>query len=127
MARGPEALTDAELLEILLRTGVEGMNAVELAREILLTFGSVPAMITAPLTAWRDIKGVGSAKLAQVLAVLELGRRAVLPDRREETFVKRTAQAAAYFNERVRIVGNQLDTDGALLGCAWLARQALAG
>jgi DNA repair protein RadC len=49
-------LTASELLAIVLRTGLEGKNAVELGREILLHFGSVPAM----MTAWRDIKGLSA-------------------------------------------------------------------
>lgn len=128
LARGPEALTDAELLAILLRTGLEGKNAVELGREILLHFGSVPAMMTAPLTAWRDIKGLGAAKLAQVLAALELGRRAALPDKREETFVKSTAQAAAYCSVRLRGLAEEhfrviyLNQRGRLLDDSLIAR-----
>jgi DNA repair protein RadC len=57
LAHGAEALTDAELLAILLRVGVQGKSAVELGRELLLRFGSLQAMMSAPLTAWDDIKG----------------------------------------------------------------------
>ena len=78
LARGAEALTDAELLAILLRVGVQGKSAVELGRELILRFGSLQAMMVAPLTAWEDIKGLGDAKLAQLLAALELGRRVAL-------------------------------------------------
>ncbi len=102
LARGAEALTDAELLAILLRVGVQGKSAVELGRELILRFGSLQAMMVAPLTAWEDIKGLGDAKLAQLLAALELGRRVALPAAREKTVIKTTAQAADYFAARLR-------------------------
>ena len=79
LARGAHALTDAELLAILLRVGVQGKNAVALARELLEKFGSLQGMMTAPLTAWDEIKGVKGAKL--VLDILKKGK--VLYDRAE--------------------------------------------
>src|SRR5437899_1584724 len=82
LSRGPHALTDAELVAILLRVGVRGASAVELGRQILKHFGSVQAMMSAPLDAWRGMKGLGTAKIAQLQAALELGRRAALPGKR---------------------------------------------
>lgn len=102
LAHGAHALTDAELLAILLRVGVQGKSAVELGRELIRRFGSLQAMMSAPLSAWDGIKGLGMAKIAQLQAALELGRRAALPATREETFLKNTQQAAAYFLVRLR-------------------------
>jgi len=102
LTRGAEALTDAELLAILLRVGIQGKNAVELGRELLMRFGSLQTMMAAPQAGWDDIKGLGDAKLAQLLAALELGRRAALPATREQTVIKNTTQAAAYFAARLR-------------------------
>lgn len=102
LAHGAHALTDAELLAILLRVGVQGKSAVELGRELIRRFGSLQAMMSAPLSAWDGIKGLGAAKIAQLQAALELGRRAALPATREETFLKNTQQAAAYFSARLR-------------------------
>jgi len=102
LARGAHALTDAELIAILLRVGVKGKSAVELGRDLLKQFGSVQAMMAAPIIAWDGIKGVKGAKLAQLLAALELGRRAALPTLREKTMIKSTAQAADYFAARLR-------------------------
>jgi DNA repair protein RadC len=96
LSRGAHSLTDAEVIAILLRIGVQGKSAVELARELLKRFGTVQAMMSAPLTAWDGIKGLGNAKLAQLLAGLELGRRAGLPTLREKTTIKSTQQAATY-------------------------------
>lgn len=102
LARGAEKLTEAELLAILLRVGVRGKSAVELGRNVLNHFGSVQAMMNAPLDAWQGIKGLGTAKIAQLQAALELGRRAALPGKREETYIKKTAEAATYFAARLR-------------------------
>lgn len=97
LSRGANALTDAELIAILLRVGVQGKNAVELARSLLNRFGSLQAMMNSPLSDWKGNKGLGTAKVAQLQAALELGRRAALPNVRERTYMKGTQQAAEYF------------------------------
>jgi DNA repair protein RadC len=102
LRRGPHALTDAELLAILLRTGTQGKSAIELGRQLLNHFGSVPEMMAAPLAAWEGIRGVGTAKKAQLQAALELGRRAALPATGDQTIIKSTAAAADYFQARLR-------------------------
>jgi DNA repair protein RadC len=102
LSRGPQDVTDGELLAILLRVGVRGKSAVELGHELLKQFGSLQAMMNAPLAGWRGIKGLGMAKIAQLQAALELGRRASLPRTTKETFVKNTRQAADYFLIRLQ-------------------------
>jgi len=97
LSRGAQDLTDGELLAIVLRVGVHGKSAVELGHELVKQFGSVQAMMNAPLAAWHGIKGLGTAKIAQLQAALELGRRAGLPKKREDSFIKSTKQAADYF------------------------------
>lgn len=75
LARGPQALSDAELLAIFLRTGVVGKSAVDLARELLTRFGSLRELLAAEQTAFCQAPGLGVAKYAQLQAVLEMGRR----------------------------------------------------
>ncbi|HZT61973.1 MAG TPA: DNA repair protein RadC, partial [Burkholderiales bacterium] len=77
LALGPASLADAELLAILLRTGVRGKSAVDLARELLGQFGSVSALLEARSASLGEMPGLGSAKLAQLKAALELARRAL--------------------------------------------------
>jgi DNA repair protein RadC len=77
LAKGPGALADAELLAILLRTGVPGASAVDLARELIERFGSIGALLAADARQLAAARGLGSAKLAQLHAVLELARRAL--------------------------------------------------
>lgn len=76
LACGAATLSDAELLAVLLRTGVRGKSAVELARELLLEFGSVAKLLSAGSNLSR-IKGLGTAKTAQFAAALELARRSI--------------------------------------------------
>jgi DNA repair protein RadC len=75
LRQGPQALSDAELLAIFLRTGVAGKTAVDLARELLGTFGGLRPLLEADATRFCQAKGLGSAKFAQLQAVLEMGRR----------------------------------------------------
>ncbi|MFI8482037.1 DNA repair protein RadC [Pseudomonas sp. NPDC078700] len=75
LASGAEALTDAELLAIFLRTGVAGRSAVDLARHLLVDFGSLRCLLQADLAAFSQHLGLGPAKFAQLQAVLEMGRR----------------------------------------------------
>jgi DNA repair protein RadC len=77
LALGPASLADAELLAILLRTGVKGKSAVDLARELLGRFGSVSALLEAGPVASGEMPGLGGAKQAQLKAALELARRAL--------------------------------------------------
>jgi DNA repair protein RadC len=75
LQRGSAALTDAELLAIFLRTGTPGKSAVDLARELLADFGSLKALLDADQQRFCMGHGLGSAKYAQLQAVLEMAKR----------------------------------------------------
>jgi DNA repair protein RadC len=75
LARGPQALSDAELLAIFLRTGVAGKTAVDVARELLARFGSLRELFLAAPEVVCEAPGLGLAKYAQLQAALEMGRR----------------------------------------------------
>jgi DNA repair protein RadC len=77
LALGASSLADAELLAILLRTGVKGKSAVDVARQLLARFGSVSALLEAAPESLAATPGLGSAKLAQIRAAIELARRAL--------------------------------------------------
>jgi DNA repair protein RadC len=72
---GAGALSDAELLAIFLRTGVKGLTAVDLARNLLNQHGSLRSLLAANEREFCASQGLGSAKYAQLQAVLEMGRR----------------------------------------------------
>ncbi|MDP3839076.1 MAG: DNA repair protein RadC [Methylococcales bacterium] len=75
LQRGSAALTDAELLAIFLRTGVQGKSAVDLARDLLADFGSLKALLDADHQRFCQAHGLGDAKYAQLQAVLEMAKR----------------------------------------------------
>lgn len=83
--------------------------------------------MAAPLSAWGGIKGLGQAKLAQVFAALELGRRVALPAVREKIVIKSTRQASEYFKARLRGLAEEhfrvayLNRQGRLLEDALIA------
>ena len=78
LARGPQALSDAELLAIMLRTGIKGKGVLQLAEELIgPTFGGISGLLNASSHDLKQIKGLGPAKRAELVAVLELSRRAL--------------------------------------------------
>lgn len=72
---GESALTNAELLAILLRVGVQGVNVIELAQQVLNRFGGLRGLHAAGFDELCEVNGVGSAKAAQIKAAIELGYR----------------------------------------------------
>jgi len=83
LARGPGALSDAELLALLLRTGLAGKGVLQLAQELLDGFGGMAGLLHASADDLKRIKGLGPAKRAELVAVLELARRALAEQLRE--------------------------------------------
>lgn len=77
LSRGPAALSDAELLALLLRSGIQGKNVLQLAQELVDRFGGVAGLLHTPAEALKSVKGLGPAKRAELVAVLELARRAL--------------------------------------------------
>ena len=77
LAKGCDALSDAELVAIFLRTGVRGKSAVELAREVLQRCGSLSGLLSADRESVCMVSGLGPAKYAQLQAAIEMGRRAL--------------------------------------------------
>ncbi len=75
LRHGPGGLSDAELLAIFLRTGVSGLSAVDLSRNLLNQFGSLRNLLGADRRAFCEAHGLGPAKYAQLQAVLEMGKR----------------------------------------------------
>jgi DNA repair protein RadC len=76
LARGPQALSDVELLAILLRTGMAGKNVFQLSEELLGPDG-IAGLLQASAQSLQLVKGLGPAKQAELLAVFELARRAL--------------------------------------------------
>ncbi len=92
---GPQALSNAELIAILLRVGVPGENAVQVGQRLLQTFGGILGIHRAPFVNLIHQHGIGEAKAAQIKAAIELGRRLTLESPDERPTINSPADAAA--------------------------------
>jgi DNA repair protein RadC len=109
--RGAGALNDAELIAILLRTGVKGVNAIEVARQLIEEYGSLGALSRCTVQELAKIKGIGFAKGAQLAAAFGLGQRLAreIHSRRkietpEQVYELLGAEMRALHKESLRIV-----------------------
>lgn len=142
LERGASALTDAELLAILLRTGVGGSTAVDLARHLLGRFGGLRALLRAGRGEFCMTHGLGQAKYVQLQAVLEIARRflaegltgrealkdpaavrrllqARLRDREHETF------AALFLDNQHRVIAFDELSQGTIDGASVYPREVI--
>jgi DNA repair protein RadC len=114
LAKGPQALTDAELVAILLRTGLRNKSAVELADDLLKRFGGMAKMLESDL---RGIKGLGPAKTAQFAAAFEILRRSL-----DEKLKERSALTSpGAVRDYLRLTLGRKDEE--IFVCLWLDAQ----
>ncbi len=92
---GPQALSNAELIAILLRVGVTGENAVQMGQRLLNTFHGLSGLHRAPFEDIVNQRGLGEAKASQIKAAIELGRRLTLESPEERAAINSPADAAA--------------------------------
>ena len=92
---GPQALTSAELLAILMRVGVSGENAVQLGQRLLKRFSGLTGLQRADFGEVCAVRGLGPAKAAQIKAAIELGRRLSLEGPDDRPSIHSPADAAA--------------------------------
>ena len=93
-AVGAAALSHAELLAILLRVGTKGENAVRLAERLLAQWGGLPGLHRMSHADLCQMKGIGQAKAAQLMAAIELGRRIAVSSPDERPAISSPADAA---------------------------------
>jgi DNA repair protein RadC len=91
--RGADDLSDAELLSIIISTGIKGKSAEKIAEEILLKFGSFKGMANQPLKKFLDIKGLGDAKIVRIAAAFGIAKRCV------EAVIKELKEDQLFHNE----------------------------
>jgi DNA repair protein RadC len=119
LSRGAAALSDRELLGLVLGSGLPGCDAIELAATLIGASGGLPALATADPHVLKQLPGVGAAKAARVAAAFELARRAALTEERRRVASSSdvAAVAAPYLrglrHERVIVVA--CDSSGGLL------------
>lgn len=132
LERGATALSDAELLAILLRTGTRGQNAVEMARALLLQTGSLMKLMNMPFQELSQYKGLGLASFCQFAAVMEIGRR-VLNEELQQMPILSSPQAVTDYlrlrigHERIEIsLALFLNTQNHLIACEELSRGTIS-
>lgn len=119
---GPTAVSTAELLAILLRTGVPGENVVRLAERLLMQFKDLPGLARASIPELMTVHGVGEAKAVEIKAALEIGRRLLASAPQEKPRVTSPADAAnllmseMMFLEKEHLKLVLLDTRNNVLG-----------
>jgi DNA repair protein RadC len=105
---GPQALSDAELLAIFLRTGVSGKTAVDLARDLLQTYGGLRALLEAERTRFCATRGLGIAKYALLQAVLEMARRHLAEQLRRQDPLENPDITRRYLASRLRHLPHEI-------------------
>src|SRR5215216_6749736 len=93
-ALGSSALSDAELLAIMLRVGSQGESVVDLANRLLVTYGGLVGLSRISFIELCDVHGLGEAKACQLKSALEMGRRLLLAQSEERLQVRSPADLA---------------------------------
>ncbi len=133
LAQGAAALSDAELLAIFLRTGVRGMTAVDLARDLMRRFGGLRPLLAAERTQFCASKGLGEAKYVQLQAVLEIARRHLSETLTRGVALSSPQAAGDYLRACLRDREHEvfavlfLDSQHRVLACEELSRGTLDG
>lgn len=99
---GPQHLTDAEILAIFLRTGTKKQSAIELARSLIDNFGSIAELLAAPKESVLACHGIGTAKYAQMLASLEMGKRYLDSELKTGSSLNRSQVVKDYITTQLR-------------------------
>lgn len=106
---GPENLSESDLLALILRTGTQGTNVVQLAELLLMKYGSLSALAQASTEELkRDFPGIGKEKAKQIKAALEIGRRLVQENIGERPRIASPEEAAAVLRERARSLDREV-------------------
>ncbi len=110
LSQGPERLSTTELLAILLRTGRRGQSAVELSRHLLNRYGGLRGLERSLPEDIRETKGLGPAKVAQLKAALELGKRLLQEERGKRPVVGSSQEAYAHLRLQMRDLPKEVFT-----------------
>lgn len=102
MARGAAGMSNAELLAIILRTGVRNESAVMLAHRLLRDAGGIRGLTDRTIEQLCELRGIGTAKALQILAALELGKRVAVSEMDDLPIIRSPLDAAKLISEEMR-------------------------
>jgi len=146
LTQGAVALSDAELLAVILRNGVQGKDATVLARELLAQFGGMRGLLSAEHSELQKVRGLGQAKVTALVAITEMAKRCLRQDLMTGNFLRDPAAVVDYLSmglrdkktEMLKVVfldkGNRVageedfpggDTDKALVNVRAVIRRAV--
>lgn len=108
LARGPAALADAELLALLLRTGIQGTPVLQMAQALLDRFGGWAGLLAAGVHDLAQVKGLGPAKRAEIAAVLEIARRSLAQQLAEKPAMSDVASVKTYLRLHLGSLGHEV-------------------
>lgn len=128
---GPGVLSDTEMIVLVLGTGLPGHDVFDVARTLLGRFGSLRAMLDATYSDFDDLRGIGPAKKAQLMAIMEMARRSLVDKMRDRSLMNSPEAVQDYL--RLRIGGSPhevfvslfLDARHRLIRCEESARGTL--
>ncbi|MGB3835235.1 RadC family protein [Castellaniella sp.] len=132
LQHGVQSLTASELLAVLLRTGTRGRSAVGMAHDLIAHFGGLRRLLSAETTALLAFPGLGVAKTCELLAVQELGRRALEEPLRNGRVLNQPDQVKQFCAMRLahlrieHCIGLFLDTQLRLIDCIEVAKGTLS-
>ncbi len=123
-ACGPGALTEVELLSVVLRTGAEGVSVIDMSRYLMDSFGAegISGLCSATMAELMKIRGIGRVKAMQLVCIAELSKRIARSVRGNAPAFTTPKSVAAYYMEQLRherqekVLVVMLDTRGRLLG-----------
>jgi len=107
LEQGAQVLSDGELVAILLGSGTKGCSAVDMARSLIVEFGSLREMLSADKQRWEGIRGIGPARYAMLMAALEISSRFILAPLREVPTLSTpdTTRQFLFLDNRHRMLG----------------------
>ncbi len=102
LEKGPDHVSDAGLVAILLRTGTKKKDAVSFARDLIKQFGGIRGLLSASLSDLKKVKGLGPAKIAQLAAAVELSKRLLKEEIIGKTYVESDKDIMDYLSLTMR-------------------------
>jgi len=106
--KGPDSLSNGELIAILLRTGLKGTNVVEIGKELMQKFGNLDGLARAPWKELAKVRGIGPDKAVTLLAAFTLARRLVKEVHGEAPLLDTPDAVADYLREETRLRGTEM-------------------